>query len=229
MNNRESIAFGHPGAEKYWRQVNNSDIHVVSTSTDDDVAGVGAQTIWARGVDAGGARMDATVDLDGTTSVSLFTGTTIDELRVITRGTNNDSNVGTISCIRTESAHTAGVPSNNNQVFAHISPTRSAADVSYWSLPTGIKLYPVSISVTTTAPTLVQVSYSLVGATGFTGAVNTIVFEAIVDGCTSHDLRHLGAWEEAGIQVFATAVSGSVDVSFSLTAFTDEDLSTSDP
>lgn len=115
-------------------------VSIVSNNLNDTIAGTGAQRVNIRGLDATGALIQESVDMNGTTPVV----TTLTFFRTlsatVTQVGSTDSNVGTVDA------------SISGNIQERIEPTRDRSQGSHFSVPLGMnaEIFDLSASVAAT-------------------------------------------------------------------------------
>ncbi len=120
----------------------------VSNSTDDDVAGIGALTLFVTGLDASGNQQTESIILTGQSGVnSANTYTAVNQLFVSTVGSTG-WNVGFITVTDSTDTITAGGLSTNRCYFS-IEPEWNFSMTSIYTVPTGCMMIANKFSSTT--------------------------------------------------------------------------------
>ena len=125
-------------------------ISVASTSTDDDVAGIGALTVRVRGLDANYREQDEIVILTGQTPVDTTnTFIRVNDLFVITAGSSG-VNVGYIHASDSADTFTAG-GEPNTRLYMSIPPTHNLSKTMVFTVPDGFLWTPKNLYIQTDA------------------------------------------------------------------------------
>lgn len=150
-------------------------LELVSDSTDDAAAGIGARTVTVQGLDGNYKEVDQVITLNGITPVAIPTSLLrVNRLVIASAGTSK-TNVGTITCRRVSDALSqrsmpvgfgvsraamytvpAGFTLSVNQYFASINrtggTTRSASIVTMHQPSTGVIFSPFEFTIENSAP-----------------------------------------------------------------------------
>ncbi len=123
--------------DNYPWQTSAVTVDVVSSDTDDDVAGTGARTLRIQGLDSSYNLVEETVDMDGTTTVTTTqTFLRVFRMSVETAGSSGN-NEGTITV-----TYTGG-----SDVAATISPDNGQTLMCLYTIPAGYTGYLLSMNV----------------------------------------------------------------------------------
>ncbi len=216
----EGVAFGHPDPEI---ELTDSNVPIVlaSTSNNDDLVGTGARVVRVVYCNATGTVFTEDVDTDGQTEVTLANqGVAVFSARVVDAGVSAaNGNAGVISVFR--SASTAGVPNFSSRVFAHMAIGRSQADQNNWHSSATEAFYPTSLSVSSTGPCTLQFRQQNYEGRNLNQRAITVLLEVLVDGHITIPLTGMGPYNDGIFETLAKASSGTVDVSFAMSGYSD--------
>jgi len=190
-------------------------LKISSSSTDDDIGGVGALTLNIYGTDTNYLIQNETINLDGQVQVTTInTYTSIYRLEVATEGSNAAANVGDIYIyIGTE---TLGVPDTATQIYAKISAGNGQTLMTPYIIPAGKTGYLVHGWASSAAGKNAGIQFF---ARPFNGARNLKFDFDILNNnfsknyrCFPKFLEKTALWIESKVDTGTTKVSAGYDL-----------------
>ena len=216
-----SICNLHPAVTRAIQNSNNT----INLSSDDPldngtVNNTGLREVTVVGADAGGDRFSEDIDLNGIGQVSLVaTGVSVFSIIPLRTGSTH-TNQGTVYAYT--GAQTLGVPDNLANVMAMIAPNRCEADTSDWSASTTQYYYPATLWVQCDALTHIRIHHWDHLGVGMNSRCERVAFESqFPAGSHTVDLTSMPRVLEGYYRVQARADSGTVDVSYVMTGWSD--------
>ncbi len=215
-----SIAAGHPAVTRNL-SANNAAMFIVSTSANDtNTAGTGVRSVEVIYSSNSGAPLSETLNLNGQTPVPLATdGNAVFTVTATITGTGH-SNAGVVSLYA--GTATAGVPDTPTAVFADMQVGTCQAEQSDWHASTTENYYPDKLWFYCDGLAWLRIQFWEHKGVGFNNHCERVLFESqFPAGTHNMDLSSMGQLLEGVVRVQAKADAGTVDVSYSLTGYSD--------
>lgn len=205
------------GNKQYIRASTSLAMSVVSTSLNDELTDTGAQVVQIVTSDRGGALTTTNVNMNGTTRVD--TGvlvSAVHSMRVVQQGANG-ANLGVITAFQT-----VDVTPPDASTFSAMAVGECVAGQCVYHVDSTDSLYLSSLTGSSSAPAVVEVEQFVHDANNF---ITCILQRLPVNGYFHLDLSStplitpVSATDGVSLRVSTKAVSGTVDVGFTLNAW----------